>query len=138
MARGSASYETGQKDVTSAASLLVPARPGRITIVISPAGSSDYCVGKAGVTMTTGLYIPAGAPCTVDTAAAAQPTSFKVIAWQRDGQGLYTGCIIRVWKSQTIPQNLATLLLGGVFNLFAASVVGTRFSLIALARSDTQ
>ena len=28
------------------------------------------------------------------------------------------------------------LLLGGVFNLFAASVVGTRFSLIAVARSD--
>lgn len=68
MARGSASYETGQKDVTSAASLLVPARPGRITVVISPNGTSDYCIGKAGVTMTTGLYIPAGAPCTVDTA----------------------------------------------------------------------
>lgn len=38
--------------------------------------------------------------------------------------------------AQTVPQNLVNLLLGGVFNLFAASVVGTRFSLIAVARSD--
>lgn len=75
-------------------------------------------------------------PDPADTAASAQPTAFKVVAWQRDGNGNYTGCTIRVWKSQTVPQNLATLLLGGVFNLFAASVVGTRFSLIALARSD--
>lgn len=48
----------------------------------------------------------------------------------------YTGCTVRIWKAQTIPQNLATLLLGSVFNIFAASVVGTRFSLIAVARSD--
>jgi len=50
--------------------------------------------------------------------------------------GDYTGCTVRIWRAQTVPQNLATLLLGGVFNLFAASVVGTRFSLIAVARSD--
>ena len=36
----------------------------------------------------------------------------------------------------TIPQNLVNLLLGAVFNLFGAAVVGTRFSLIAVARSD--
>lgn len=75
-------------------------------------------------------------PVAADTAAAAQPTTAKVIAWTRDAQGNYTGCMLRVWKSQTVPQNLATLLLGGVFNLFAAAVTGTRFSLIAVARSD--
>lgn len=75
-------------------------------------------------------------PDAADTAANAQPTTCKVIAWSKDGNGAYTGCIVRIWRSQTIPQNLATLLLGGVFNLFAASVVGTRFSLIAVARSD--
>lgn len=75
-------------------------------------------------------------PVTADTDALAQPTQCKVIAWKKDGNGLFTGCTVRIWKAQTVPQNLVTLLLGGVFNLFAASVVGTRFSIIALARSD--
>lgn len=73
---------------------------------------------------------------TTEAIPTADRSTHKVIAWQRDGQGLYTGCTIRIWRSQTVPQNLVTLLLGGVFNLFAASVVGTRFSIIAVARSD--
>jgi len=84
------------------------------------------------------------APPAGDTAANAQPTTHKVISWTKGptpliptaAPGSYTGCTVRVWKAQTVPQNLATLLLGGVFNLFAASVVGTRFSIIAVARSD--
>lgn len=83
-------------------------------------------------------------PAANDTAAAAQPTNSRVLSWTK-GPTMqlpnaaatdYTGCILRVWRAQTVPQNLTTLLLGGVFNLFAASVVGTRFSLIAVARSD--
>ncbi len=89
----------------------------------------DYCELPATATTVT--------PDAADTAANAQPTTAKVIAWTRDGQGNYTGCTLRVWRSQTIPTNLATLLLGGVFSVFSASVVGTRFSIIALARSDT-
>lgn len=83
-------------------------------------------------------------PASGDTDANAQPSVCKVIAWTKGPTALlptaaaneFTGCTVRIWKSQTIPQNLATLLLGGVFNLFASSVVGTRFSLIAVARSD--
>lgn len=75
-------------------------------------------------------------PAAADLAANAQPTMHKVIAWKLDAQGRYIGCTIRVWRSQTIPTNLVTLLLGGVYNLFAAGVVGTRFSLIVIARSD--
>lgn len=75
-------------------------------------------------------------PDAADTAAQAQPTMSKVVSWVKDANGNFTGCTLRIWKAQTVPQNLATLLLGGVFNLFAASVVGTRFSLIAVARSD--
>lgn len=85
------------------------------------------------------------APDANDTAANAQPTNCKVIAWTKGPTAAlpnaaaseYSGCTVRVWRAQTIPTNLTTLLLGGVFNLFAASVVGTRFSLIAVARSDT-
>jgi len=79
-----------------------------------------------------------------DTAAVAQPTTHKVIAWKKGPTTTlpnaaatdYTGCTVRVWRAQTVPQNLVNLLLSGVFNIFAASVVGTRFSLIAVARSD--
>jgi hypothetical protein len=75
-------------------------------------------------------------PDSADTAVNAQPTTHKVIAWSKDANGLFTGCTIRVFRAQTIPTNLVSLLLGGVFNLFGSSVIGTRFSLIAVARSD--
>lgn len=71
-----------------------------------------------------------------DTSASAQPAIFKVQSWVQDGGGLYTGAVVKVWRAQVIPQNLATLLLGAIFNLFAASVVGTTFSVVAVARSD--
>jgi hypothetical protein len=72
----------------------------------------------------------------VPTTGAAQPALFGVASWVQDGQNRYTGVVIRVWRAQAVPQNLATLLLGAVFNLFGASVVGTSFSCIAVARSD--
>lgn len=92
----------------------------------------------------TSTQLAANATFIGGTAGAAQPTMAKVIAWTmgptaalpNDAPTDYTGCTIRVWKSQTVPQNLSTLLLSAVFNIFAAGVVGTRFSLIALARSD--
>lgn len=84
------------------------------------------------------------APDAADMAPNAQPSACKVIAWTKGSTtalpqaaaGEFTGCTVRVWRSQTIPQNLVNLLLGGIFNIFATSVVGTRFSLIAVARSD--
>lgn len=90
----------------------------------------DYCELPPASTTTT--------PVAGDTAATAQPTTCKVIAWVMDvtDPTKFAGCIIRVYKAQTIPTNLVTVLLGGVFNLFGATVVGTRFSVIALARSD--
>ncbi len=83
-------------------------------------------------------------PDAADTAGTAQPTQCKVISWTRGPTATlptaaatdYTGCKVRVWRGQVIPQNLATLLLGAVYNVFGAGVVGTRFSLIAVARSD--
>jgi len=105
--------------------------------------STTYATVTAGNTATLSFTRPfasePGIVCTEiggDTSANAQPGVFKVQSWVQDAQNNYTGCVVRVWRSQTVPQNLATLLLGAVFNLFAASVVGTRFSLIAVARSD--
>lgn len=96
----------------------------------------DYCELPPSASTTT--------PAAADMDAAAQPSTCKVIAWTKGPTALlpnapagsFSGCTIRVWKSRTVPTNLVTLLLGGVFDIFAASVVGTRFSLIAIARSD--
>jgi len=76
-----------------------------------------------------------------DTSANAQPASFKVQSWMRETMtptpsGAYVGAVVRAWRSQVVPQTLTTLLLSAVYNLFTASVVGTRFSIIAVARSD--
>ena len=71
-----------------------------------------------------------------DTTATSQPAIFKLQSWVQDANSNYTGAVIKVWRSQVVPQNLATLLLGAVFNLFSASVVGTNFCVIAIARSD--
>lgn len=71
-----------------------------------------------------------------DTAATSQPAVFKVQSWVQDASLNYTGAVIKVWRSQVVPQNLATLLLSAIFNLFSASVVGTNFCVIAIARSD--
>lgn len=93
----------------------------------------------ASVTFTRAFASEPGIVCTEiggDTSVNAQPGVFKVQSWVQDAQSNYIGAVVRVWRSQTVPQNLATLLLGAVFNLFAASVVGTRFSIIAVARSD--
>lgn len=100
------------------------------TRLFSAEPTIDYCELPPAPTTTT--------PVAGDLAANAQPTTGKVIAWVMDGTDptKYAGCIVRVYKAQVIPQNLVTVLLGAVFNLFGASVVGTRFSIIALARSD--
>lgn len=71
-----------------------------------------------------------------DTSASAQPAIFKVQSWVQDGSSNYIGAVVKVWRAAVIPQNLATLLLGAVFNLFGSSVVSTNFSVIAVARSD--
>lgn len=58
--------------------------------------------------------------------AAAVTASFT-----QDANGLWTSVVVRGWRSQPIPQNLATLLLGGVFNLFAGSAAGVVVGLTA-------
>jgi hypothetical protein len=72
----------------------------------------------------------------VSVAGAAQPAIFGVSSWVQDGNGKYTGVVIRVWRAQTVPQNLVSMLVSAVFNIFGASVTGTSFSCIAVARSD--
>lgn len=95
-------------------------------------------IGAAGTATMTFTRSFASAPGMVFTeinGSATQPAVFKVDSWVMTGP-LYTGCVVRAWRSQTIPQNLVSLLVSAVFNLFGASANGTAFSCIAVARSD--
>lgn len=105
--------------------------------------STTYATVASGTTVTVpftrSFTNKPGIVCTEiegDTATSSQPAVFKVQSWVQDASNNYTGAVIKVWRAQVLPQNLATLLLGAVFNLFSASVVGTQFSCIAVARSD--
>lgn len=91
------------------------------------------------ITFTRTFVNKPGVICTEfegDTAATAQPAIFKVNSWLQDANSAYTGCVIKVWRSQVVPQNLASLLLSAAYSVFSNSVVGTQFSLVAVARSD--
>jgi hypothetical protein len=77
-------------------------------------------------------------PCidfTYIEAADNPPITFKVKQWTTDGGGNYIGCVCKGYRGQVIPQNLATLLLGAVFNVFAGSASGVQFTCIALQQS---
>lgn len=88
-------------------------------------------------------------------AADNQPVVFKVVSWTTTGTAgvdlLYTGCVIKGYRSQALPQqtqlNVLALLgavIGGVnallssissFNIFGGSAAGVEYSLIALQPS---
>ncbi len=87
------------------------------------------------VTFTRNFINAPGIVFTEINGAATQPAVFKVESWVMTGS-LYTGCVVRAYRSQTVPQNLVNLLLSAVFNIFGASASGTVFSCIAVARSD--
>lgn len=64
--------------------------------------------------------------------AGAITASFK-----QDANGLWTSVVVQGWRSQPIPQNLVSLLLGGVFNLFAGSAAGVVVGLTAAEETPT-
>lgn len=65
--------------------------------------------------------------------AQAITASFK-----QDASGLWISVVVKVWRSQPIPQNLVTLLLSGVFNLFAGSAAGVVVGLTAAEETPVQ
>ncbi len=91
--------------------------------------------GTATVTFSRSFPTQPGLMITEIAGSATQPAVFKVESWVTSS-GRYTGCVVRAWRSQTIPQNLVTLLLGSVFNIFGGAVSGAQFSCIAATRSD--
>lgn len=93
-----------------------------------------------------------GINITETDAAGNQPLVCVVQSWVQDGNGAYTGCVIKGYRSTILPMlsPVSTLaILSGVitgvnaintalsaFNLFGGSAAGATVSVIAIARSD--
>lgn len=79
--------------------------------------------------------------CTLYEAADSQPIVFKVKTWAQDGNGNYTGCTIKGYRSATLPAmsglTLVTSLVTalGNFNVFGGSAAGAQFCCLALQPS---
>jgi len=110
--------------------------------------------GMATVAFTRSFANKPGVNMTeTDVAANAQPLVLRVQSWVQDGQGVYTGCVIRGSRAQVLPtlnplSGLLTLVSGVVtgvnglvaqltgYNIFGGSAAGASVSVIAVARSD--
>jgi len=91
--------------------------------------------GEATVTFTRAFATKPSWTIEYEEAADNPPIIFKVKSWVMSGSD-YTGCVIKGYRSTTIPTNLVTLLLGGVFNLFNGSANGVSYSAIMVASSS--
>lgn len=65
-----------------------------------------------------------------------QPLLWEIQSFQQDGSLNYTGCTVQFYRTRTIPQSLATLLLSAVYNLFSGSVGVTEFTCVAIMASN--
>lgn len=92
--------------------------------------------GEQTVVFTRTFAVKPSLVLTYVETADSQPVILKVKSWTVDGSNNYTGCVIRGYRAQAIPQNLVNLLLGAVFNLFTAtSAANVEFTAIAVASS---
>lgn len=71
-----------------------------------------------------------------EASQTSQPVALRVFEWTMNAGGKFVGCKVKAMRSQAIPQNLATLLLGAVFNLFAGAANGVQVNLVLLPQSS--
>jgi len=110
--------------------------------------------GQATVTFSRTFVNKPGLNLTeTDATSATQPLVLRGLAWQRDGNGLYTGVTIQGQRAQMLPTinplSGTIALLSGVitgvnsvvaqltgYNVFGGNASGATVSVIAIARSD--
>jgi hypothetical protein len=91
--------------------------------------------GEATITFTRSFAVMPCIDFTYIESADNPPIVFKVKIWVQDGGSNYIGCIAKGYRGQVIPQNLVSLLVGAVFNVFGGSATGIPFTCIALQPS---
>lgn len=78
---------------------------------------------------------------TLIESADNQPVVFKVKNYTQDAQNNYTGCVIKAYRSQTLPAMGSVTLLGTLtgmlssYNVFGGSVAGAEVSCFAIQPS---
>ncbi len=98
-------------------------------------------VGETTITFSRTFAVKPAAVCLLDEAGDTQPVVFKVASWVQDGNGFYTGCTVKGYRSSLLPALSGILLLGPLvsalanFNVFGGSAAGVKFSFLALQPS---
>lgn len=109
--------------------------------------------GSATVSFSRSFTNKPGITMTETDVAGKQPLICSVQSWVQDGNGAYTGCIIKGQRAQVLPtinplSGVLTLLSGVItgvntalgqltgYNVFGGSVTGASVAVIAVARSD--
>lgn len=92
--------------------------------------------GEASITFANPLTAKPAVNLEYIEAADGQPVILKVKSWTMAGAD-YAGIVIKGYRSRPIPQNLVSLLLGAVYDIFqtGTSVQNVEFSAIILEAS---
>lgn len=120
------------------------------------AAPTSHVIGSSGtatIAFTRSFTLPPAPVFTevppASSSMSAQPAIFRVESWTVSA-GLYTGCTVRCWRTQTLPTLLTvtgilTAVITGInaivsaltgFNPFGAPSTGTAFTCLAVQRSD--
>jgi len=97
--------------------------------------------GEATVVFTRSFPVIPAVACLLFESADSQPVIFKVKTWARDAQLNYTGCVIKGYRSATLPSMSGVVLVTGViaalsnFNVFSGNANGAQFCCLAILPS---
>lgn len=98
--------------------------------------------GEAIITFTRSFTSMPAVTCLLYESSELQPVVFKVKTWAQDGNGNYTGCTIKGYRSSLLPALSGIVLIGPLvtalanFNVFGGSAAGAQFCCIALQPSN--
>ncbi len=99
------------------------------TIVTLGAGNT------ATATFTRTFAVEPSIDLTAIAPGGTQPVILQVDSWVQDGNGAYTGCVIRGYRMNTLPATIALLTALISFSVTSGSASGVRVSVIALQNS---
>lgn len=91
--------------------------------------------GEATVSFTRTFDAMPGMTCFLVEAADNPPVMFKVKSWVQDGNGKYTGCVIKGYRGLLLPASLTLVTALASFNVFAGVASGAAFTYIAVQQS---
>lgn len=139
-----ASLQAAQ-DALTALQATVAAQQQTLTNTVTPtlqalrSSSTAHTVGAGGLTTVNFTKVFDDFPsvgCTrIEASDTAGAIDFSVKSWIQDGNGKYTGAIIRAKRQQLLPSSLVLLTALQSFDIFGGSAVGASFTCDAIQRT---